>query len=63
MAVNTKEGIDFKELRKAAKVSQEEVALTVGVDQSHISKIELGKIEPFEGLRKRLLDYYKNQRS
>ena len=49
---------DFAELRKRAGVSQEEVALTVGVNQSHISKIERKVIAPSEGLKKRLVDYY-----
>ncbi len=45
---NTKEllGARIKELRKAKKLSQEELAELVGIEPRHMSRIEVGKSYP-----------------
>ena len=45
---NTKEllGARIKELRKAKKLSQEELAELIGIEPRHMSRIEVGKSYP-----------------
>lgn len=45
---NTKEllGARIKELRKARKLSQEELAELIGIEPRHMSRIEVGKSYP-----------------
>ena len=39
-------GVNIKKIREAKNLSQKEVALAVGMDQSQYSKIENGKTDP-----------------
>lgn len=39
-------GLKIKDLRKSKKISQKELAERIGIDNSQLSKIEQGKLQP-----------------
>lgn len=51
-------GSEIRKLRKQSGQSLEEVAGAVGVERSHLNKIELGRYKPSEELLKRLFDHF-----
>lgn len=51
-------GIRLKEVREDKKISQTKLALDLNIDQSQISKIELGKIEPNLDLIRKFARYF-----
>jgi transcriptional regulator with XRE-family HTH domain len=46
--------------RKSAEVLQEEIALALGIDQTHFSRIERGLQTPSPQLAKRIAEYFGN---
>ncbi|MGK5093748.1 helix-turn-helix transcriptional regulator [Deltaproteobacteria bacterium TL4] len=48
--------VKIKEIRKQKKMSQEELAEKVGINQNHLSRLETGKYKPSIDALKRLAD-------
>lgn len=49
-------GENIKAFRSIKKLSQKEVALTIGIDQAQYSRIESGKVEPTLSSLKKIAD-------
>ena len=49
-------GENIKAFRSIKKLSQKEVALTIGIDQAQYSRIESGKVEPTVSSLKKIAD-------
>ena len=60
MDIKKKFGLNVKELRKAANISQEELALRLDADQAYVSRIESGQmnvtLETIEEISKALTE-------
>jgi len=50
-------GQQIRKLRKEKKISQEKLALALGIDQSGLSKVELGKKDPTLTQQKKLSEF------
>lgn len=51
-------GMHLLALRRKAKLTQEVVAYSTGIDQSFLSKAERGKAKISDGMLKRILEFY-----